>query len=137
MSTHASTPGPEGGISLLEVLIALLIFTIGALAAVQQSLTARQQARAGEIMTEATAAVQYQMETLRSLPFDSVTSDSDTVWGFLLTWTVSGGDPKVVLLTVERPSVLGSVTVDTFVTYAATALGNAPGVGGGGKGKGK
>ncbi len=134
MSTHASTPGPEGGISLLEVLIALLIFTIGALAAVQQSLTARQQARAGEFMTEATAAVQYQMETLRSLPFDSVTSDSDTVWGFPITWTVSGADPKVVLLTVERPSVLGGVTIDTFVTYAATALGNAPGKG---TGKGK
>ena len=132
MSIRTNTSEPEGGVSLLEVLIALLIFTIGALAAVQQSLTARQQARAGEIITESAAAVQYQMETLRSLPFDSVTSDSDTVWGFPISWTVSGVDPKVVLLTVERPSIFGGVTVDTFVTYAATALANVAG-----KGKGK
>ncbi len=124
MSTHASTSGPEGGISLLEVMIALLVFTIGALAAVQQSLTARQQARAGEIITEATAAAQYQMETLRSLPYDSLDSASDTLWGFPLTWTVSGAAPKVILLTVERPSVLGGVTVDTFVTYADSLMGS-------------
>ncbi len=122
MSTHASTSGPEGGISLLEVMVAMLIFTIGALAAVQQSLTARQQARAGEFITEAAAVAQYQMETLRSLPYDSLSSGSRTVWGFPLTWTVSVSDttPKVVVLAVERPTVLGGVTVDTFVTYAAS-----------------
>ncbi len=120
MSTRTRTSGPEAGVSLLEVVVALLVFTIGALAAVQQSLTARQQARAGEIITEAAAAAQYQMETLRSLPYDSVASDSDTVWGFPLSWTVSGTAPKVVVLAVERPTVLGGVTVDTFVTYAAS-----------------
>ena len=124
MSMRTSTSGPEAGVSLLEVVVALLIFTIGALAAVQQSLTARQQARAAEIITEATAAAQYQMETLRSLPYDSVYSASGTVWGFPLTWTVSGTAPKVILLTVERPSVLGGVAVDTFVTYADSLLGS-------------
>ncbi len=124
MSMRTSTSGPKAGGSLLEVVVAMLIFTIGALAAVQQSLTARQQARAGEIITEATAAAQYQMETLRSLPYDSLDSASDTVWGFPLTWTVSGAAPKVILLTVERPSVLGGVTVDTFVTYADSLMGS-------------
>ncbi len=123
MSMRTSTSGPEAGVSLVEVVVALLIFTVGALAAFQQTLVARQQARAAEIITEAAAAAQYQMETLRSLPYDSVDSASDTVWGFPLTWTVSGAAPKVILLTVERPSVLGGVTVDTFVTYAAD-LGN-------------
>ena len=135
MSMRTSTPKAEAGVSLLEVMIALLVFTIGALAAVQQSLTARQQARAGEIITEATAAVQYQMETLRSLPYDSIGSDSDTVWGFPLSWTISGQDPKVVLLTVERPSVRGGVTLDTFVTYVDSILGNATRDDGKGKGK--
>ena len=125
MSIRANTSRPDAGISLLEVLMALLIFTIGALAAVQQSLTARQQARAGEYITEAAAAAQYQMETLRSIPYDSLSSGSDTVWGFPLTWTISGATPKVALLTVERPTVLGGVTVDTFVTYVDSILGNA------------
>ena len=123
ISTRTRTSGPRAGVSVVEVLVALVVFTVGALAAVQHMLTARQQARAGEIITEAAAAAQYQMETLRSLPYDSVASDSDTVWGFPISWAVSGTDPKVVVLAVERPSVLGGVTVDTFVTYAAN-LGN-------------
>ena len=138
MSTHASTSGPEGGISLLEVMIALLVFTIGALAAVQQSLTARQQARAGEYITEAAAAAQYQMETLRSLPYDSLSSGSDSVWGFPLTWTVSGANPLIAVLTVERPTVLpGQTVVDTFVTYVDRILTDGAVVVVAGKGKGK
>ena len=124
MSMRTSTSGPEAGVSLVEVVVALLVFTIGALAAFQQTLVARQQARAGEIITEAAAAAQYQMETLRSLPYDNIDSGSDTVWGFPLTWTVSGAAPKVILLTVERPSVLGGVAVDTLVTYADPQMGS-------------
>ncbi len=119
MSTSTTTSGPEAGVSIVEVLIALLVFSIGALAVTQNTIAARQQAKAGEIITEAAAAGQYHMETLRSLPRDSLDSGSDTVWGFPISWTVSGAAPKVVVLTVDRPSVLGGMTVDTFVTYAA------------------
>ena len=117
-NTTTSTSRHQAGVSILEVLISLIVFTVGALAAVQQSLVARQQARVGEYVTEAAAAVQYQMEALRSLPYDSLGSGSDSVWGFPLTWTVSGTALKVLLVTVERPTVLGGLTVDTFVTYA-------------------
>ncbi len=119
MSTRTKESGPEAGVSVVEVLVALIVFTTAALAAVQHMLTAQQQARAAEIITEAAAAGQYQMETLRSLPYDSVASDSDTVSGFPLSWTVSGTAPKVVVLAIERRSVLGGMTVDTFVTHAA------------------
>ncbi len=119
MSIRTRTSGPEAGVSIVEVLFALLVFSIGTLAAAQHTLAARQQARAGEIVTEAAAAVHYQMETLRSLPYDSLDSDSETVWGFPIIWTVSGTDPKVVVLTIERPSVLGGMRVDTFVTHVA------------------
>ncbi len=119
MSTRTRTSGPEAGVSIVEVLIALIVFTVGALAAAQHTLAARQQAKAGEIITEAAAAAQYQMETLRSLPPDSLESGADTVWGFPISWTVSGTAPKVVVLAIERRSVLGGLTVDTLVTYAA------------------
>ena len=119
-NTSTNTSRRQAGVSILEVLISLIVFTVGALAAVQQSLIARQQARVGEYVTEAAAAAQYQMETLRSLPYDSLGSGGRTVWGFPLTWTISDTIPKVVVLTVERPTVLGGVTVDTFVTYAAS-----------------
>ena len=128
MSIRANTTSPstsrrQAGVSILEVLVSLIVFTVGALAAVQQSLMARQQARVGEWVTEAAAAAQYQMEALRSLPYDSLGSGSDSVWGFPLTWTVSGTRPKVVVLAVERPTVLGGSTVDTFVTYATYKVG--------------
>ena len=119
MSTCTRTSAPEAGVSIVEVLFALLVFTIGTLAAAQHTLAARQQARAGEMISEAAAAVHYQMETLRSLPYDSLDSDSHTVWGFPISWTVSGTAPKVVVLTIERPSVLGGMRVDTFVTHVA------------------
>ncbi len=119
MSTSTTTSGPEAGVSIVEVLIALLVFTIGALAASQNTLSARQQAKAAEIMTEAAAAAHYQMETLRSLPRDSLDSGADTVWGFPISWTVSGTAPKVLVLTVARSTILGGMSVDTFVTYAA------------------
>ena len=48
MSTSTTTSGPEAGVSIVEVLIALLVFTIGALAASQNTLSARQQAKAAE-----------------------------------------------------------------------------------------
>ena len=46
MSTHTRKPGPEAGVSIVEVLIALIVFTVGALAAAQHTLVARQQANA-------------------------------------------------------------------------------------------
>ena len=55
MSTHTRRFGPEAGVSIVEVLIALVVFTVGALAAAQHTLVARQQANAGEIITEAAA----------------------------------------------------------------------------------
>ena len=119
MSARVRTVGAEAGVSIVEVMIALLVFSIGALAVAQQTIAARQQAKAGEIITEAAAAGQYHMETLHSLPHDSLDSGSGTVWGFPMSWTVSGTAPKVVVLTIDRPSVLGGMAVDTFVTYAA------------------
>ena len=122
--TRTSESGPRAGVSVVEVLVALVVFTVGALAVVQQVITARQLVRAGEIITEAAAVAQYQMETLRSLPYDSLASASDTVWGFPLSWTVSGTTPKVVVLAVERPSVLGGVSIDSFVTYVDSVMGS-------------
>ncbi len=120
MSLRAKTSGPEAGISIVEVLISLIIFTVGALAAVEQSITARQHARVGEYVTEAAAAAQYQMEALRALPYDDISSGTSTVWGFPLAWTVTEPAGKIIVLTVHRPTVLGGVTVDSFVTYAAS-----------------
>ncbi len=119
-NTSTSTSRRQAGVSILEVLISLIVFTVGALAAVQQSLTARQHARVGEYVTESAAAAQYQMEALRALPYDSISSGTATVWGFPLAWTVTEPGGKVIVLTVKRPTVLGGVTVDTFVTYAAS-----------------
>ena len=116
MSEGAAERPREAGISLVEVIVAMVIFSIVGMSALQHGFTARQQSRAGEIITEVAAIAQYQFETLRGMDFDSVASDADTINGYATTWTVTGVDPKTVVLVVNRPSVLGAQVADSFVT---------------------
>ena len=116
MSTRATDLGSEAGTSLVEVIVAMVIFAIAVLAAAQHGVVARQQARTAEMITEAAAAAEYQLETLRGMDFDSVTSSADTVYGYPMSWAVTGTDPKVVVLTVSRPAGVGTSAVDTFAT---------------------
>ena len=60
MSTRARDRRSEAGLSVIEVIVAMTIFMIAVLATIQHGVTARQQARTGEIITEAAAAAQYQ-----------------------------------------------------------------------------
>ncbi len=117
MSTRARDRRSEAGTSVIEVIVAMTIFAIAVLAAIQHGVSARQMARTGEIITEAAAAAQYQLETLRGMDFDSVATDADTVHGYPVGWTVTGTDSlKTVVLIVTRPSVLGTPVADSFVT---------------------
>ena len=106
----------ERGSTLVELVMAISVFTIGVLGMVQTSVVTRMQAKAGQISTDVWSVSQSQIETLRGLEFDSLRSGSGSVRGFPVTWTVSGTDPKIVTLGVVRPRVTGGLAVDTFVT---------------------
>ena len=44
-----------------------------------------------------------------------VSGGSDTIRGYPVAWTVSGTDPKTVVMAVTRPDVLGGQSIDSFV----------------------
>ena len=113
-------PSDIRGMSLVEVLIALVILTVGVLALLQQSIVARQQSLTGELKSETAALAQYKFEELMALDFDSISSGSDTLQGHPRTWTVSGSDPKTVTLTIERRGVLQRSVVDSFITIISS-----------------
>ena len=69
-TVHANTIKGDKGFTLIEVLIALAIFSIGILAVASMQLTARLQSRNSSEITEATAIAYNQMEELMLRSFD-------------------------------------------------------------------
>ena len=117
---NSSGPSDVRGTSLVEVLIALVILTVGVLALAQQSIVARQQALTGEMKSEAAAVAQFKFEEFKAGAFDSISSGSDTLQGHPMSWSVSGSDPKTVTLTVERRGVLQETVTDEFITIISS-----------------
>ena len=120
MKTTSRPPDNVMGMSLVEVLIALVILAVGLLALFQQSIVARQQSLTGELKTETAALAQFKFEGLLAGQFDSISTGSDTLQGHPMTWTVTGTDPKTVTLTVERRGVLQDAVTDTFITIVSS-----------------
>lgn len=80
--------------SLVEVLIALVILSIGLLGLAGLMVTSTQNSSFGSHMTEAATFAQDTLETLRVTPWDSVNSGNNTVTGstgitYTRTWNVS------------------------------------------------
>ncbi len=113
VATHR--PTHRDGVSLVEVVVAIVIFAGGVLGTLQMGLVARQQARTGEIVTDVWAVAQIKLEEMRAADFDNLSAGSDTIGGYPASWTVTGTDPKTVTLSVTRPSMLGGKVVDSIV----------------------
>ena len=108
------------GISVIEVMVALLIFTLAILSLASAGFVASQTLRSGRSYMGAWAAAQSKLDSLTAAGWTALggTSGVDTLQGYPVTWNVQGGNPRRVILVVER-SVSGKVFADTFVTYVA------------------
>jgi type IV pilus assembly protein PilV len=105
----------EKGLTLIEVLIALAIFSIGILAVASMEVSARFQSRNSSEITEATSLASNQMEELMLRPFNH--SELDPALNphilskgkYSIQWTVIASDlnsdtineSKTVKLTVD------------------------------------
>lgn len=105
------------GFTLIEVIMAVLIFSILMGGLTSAGLVAANQLRLAQNDVRVWKAATYQMEKLVADGYASVTSGSDTIQGFNTVWTVSGTDPKKVLLVIDRTTLTGAVQPDTFMTY--------------------
>ena len=109
------TSDPRAGSSLVELVVAITLFSLVVLGMVQMAMVSRTLTRAGELKARMWSVASQQMEELRLTPFDDLASGSDSVQGFPVKWTVTGAEPKEVTLVIQRPDVLETSAADTFV----------------------
>jgi len=115
----------RAGFSMVEVIIAMIILTVGVLGLAGTTAFIVRQVTLSDLMTERAAAFQTVVDRLQSLPYDSVGSGSDSIGIFEATWTsvASGGQNKIVTIITTGPgmtSIAGGApfnapqVVDTF-----------------------
>jgi len=105
------------GFTLVEVLIAVLIFSLLMGGLVSAGVVASSQLVMGQNDVRVWKAASYQLEKLVAGGYANLVSGSNTVQGYNTVWTVTGTDPKKVLLVIDRKTLSGDIRPDTFVTY--------------------
>lgn len=108
------------GVSVVEVLVALMIFTLAILALATAGSVASRTLRSGRSYMGSWAVAQSKLDSLTAVGWAALggQSGTETVQGYPVTWEVQGTNPRRVILVVER-HLSGTVYADTFVTYVA------------------
>lgn len=120
--SSAGARARRAGFTVIEVVIAMVILTIGVLGLAGTTAFFVRQVTISDLMTERTAAFQTIVDRLQSLPYDSVTSGSDSVGIFAATWSSvnNGSQYKTVTIITTGPGTRGAPplsdpqVVDTF-----------------------
>ncbi len=82
----------ENGFTLVEVMIALVIFSIGILGVAAMQINFIQGNATARGVTEAAGQASGKMEELVALDYDDVDSNTETVENYTLNWTVTHPD---------------------------------------------
>lgn len=83
------TPRARAGFTLVEVLVALIILTVGVLGLAGTTALAVRQVTLANVTSERSAALQSVIERLRAQPYDDLTDGSATFGRFTTTWAVT------------------------------------------------
>lgn len=114
----------RNGFTLVEVMVALIVLTIGVLGLAATTMYVVRQTTLAELTTERSAAMQTVVERLRSMDYASVVSGSDSVGVFAVDWAVTDGvRSKRVEVITQGPGLtygtggpgLAPTVADTFV----------------------
>lgn len=117
----------EAGFSLIELMVALVILTVGVLGLAAVTAFTVQNVTAAELDTARGQALQTVVERLRALPYDSLRSGDAVVGDYKVTWSVTDNVNSSTITVVTlgpgmtpgydgaMPSISGAVA-DTF-TY--------------------
>ncbi len=109
----------ERGVSLVELLVAVMILAVALLGLAAAGGVAAQQLHTARTDMHRWVAAQQQIEELVRMGYDSVTTASAVVQGYPMSWTVTGTNPKKVIFTVERTNLSYQTVQDTTVLYFA------------------
>lgn len=116
--------GGREGFTMVEVIVAIVVLAIGLLGLAGSTGYLIRTVSLGDLMTERTVAAQSVIDRLQSLPYDSVTSGTDTVTAFTVSWNAVDDGPQSKILTVVTlgPGIMpgagmiqSASVADTFV----------------------
>ena len=112
-----TTSVQRGGFSMVEVIIALVIFAIAMTGLVTMSVLGSEQLRVASNEDERWSVTQRKLEELVALDTAALTNGSETLDGYPVSWTVTKGDPTKIVLVVAPRSASTLSRTDTMVTY--------------------
>jgi len=125
MESKRSRRSQQGGFSLVEAMVALLIFGVGTIMLMQLAPKATQYANHGRKLSEANGLAQGLIEELRALPSNDAllqtgTYTDSTQAGFVRTWQVTENNPIDGMKRVEVTVSFETLRPDsaaTVITY--------------------
>ena len=118
MKPQAKRERDERGLSLIEVMIAMVMLTTALLGLSSAAGLALQTTVRGRQEIQMWAAVQWKADSLISLGWGNVTTGSDNVNGYPMSWTVSGTNLEQIDLSVDHPSLAtGAMIRNTLTLY--------------------
>lgn len=80
---------PRGGFTVVELLVAMMVFAIGVLGLVATTATVTRLMGGATRQTLAATTAQSRLEKLRGSPCATLASGADTVRGIVSVWTVT------------------------------------------------
>ena len=109
--------GNRAGFTLVELLVALMVFAVGMLGLAATAGSVTRMMGGAKRQTIAATVAQSRLEKLRSSPCASITSGSETVRGVTNTWTVTAVSRGVTIKdSVSFPSSRGTTRSKVYRT---------------------
>lgn len=102
----------ERGFTLVEIVIALLVLTLGALALAASTVSVVRQGLMSDLKTERVSARRAVIETIHALPYEDVTEGADTLGRFVVAWSVRTETSalKELAIVTEGPAVVADMS---------------------------
>lgn len=108
----------RNGFTILEVLVAVMVLTVGILAMASTAALVTRMIGQGQRYSEVSAVASQRIEMMRSRSCSALANGSATSGAYVLTWTVdsvAAGKARSVQVIVVSPVVRGT-RADTFAT---------------------
>ncbi|MEO8576821.1 MAG: prepilin-type N-terminal cleavage/methylation domain-containing protein [Gemmatimonadales bacterium] len=97
----------RNGLTLIEVIVAMLVFAIGGLGLAAGSAIVVKQIGLSTLRSNAMTIAQSRAERAIALGCGTLTSGEESKLGIRSVWTVNGGAAATLEQTLERKSALG------------------------------